>query len=104
MNRVRQGLQWLRNVLTHSAFKQSARLARQHRLLKQRRWLFRPIGEALEIRITPTSSNYYLVTSLDDAAGTLTTTGSGIDGSQAHPYQDTTLRGAIAAATADGGD
>jgi len=44
---------------------------------------------------------FYDVTTTADGAGTLTTAGHA--GSQADPYQDTTLRGAIAAATANGG-
>ncbi len=56
--------------------------------------------EGLEDRLTPTS-NSYVVTGLTDTAGTLTTAGHA--GTAGDPYQDTTLRGAIAAATADGG-
>ena len=56
--------------------------------------------ETLEDRLTPTS-NFYSVTSLAEGAGVLTTAGHA--GTQADPYLDTTLRGAIAAATADGG-
>ncbi len=45
--------------------------------------------------------SYYRVTSLADGAGTLTTAGS--DGTEAHPFLDTTLRGAIIAANGAGG-
>src|SRR5262245_35307387 len=99
MTCVRQWLQRLRNLFALSMCNRRAR-----RPSRQRPWTYRPSFETLECRITPTTNNYYLVTSLAEGAGTLTTTGSGIDGSQAHPYQATTLRGAIAAATADGGD
>src|SRR6187549_3423841 len=104
MKSVHQWLQWLRNMLTSSSFNRQARRASRQRRMTQRHWAFRPVVETLEIRITPTASNFYLVTSLAEGTGTLTTAGSGIDGSEANPFQNTTLRGAIAAAGADGGD
>ena len=52
----------------------------------------------LEDRLVP-SSFFYAVTGLTDAAGSIT----GGSGTQANPYQATTLRAAITAATADGG-
>ena len=55
--------------------------------------------ELLEPRRVLTPGSFYQVTGLTEGAGVL---GSG-DGTQANPFQYTTLRGAIAAATADGG-
>jgi hypothetical protein len=54
--------------------------------------------EALEDRLAPA---FYSITSLADGAGTLDL---GHAGTATDPYQDTTLRGAIAAATADHGN
>ena len=62
---------------------------------------FRPCLEALETREVP-ASHFYVVTGLAEGFGALTTPG-GDAGTQADPYQDTTLRGALANATANGG-
>ncbi len=59
----------------------------------------RKFGRAVDIGAYELSSYYYVVTSTGDGAGTLTTAGH--LGSLSDPFQDTTLRGAIAAATAD---
>jgi hypothetical protein len=61
----------------------------------------RKFGAAVDIGAFEFATYYYTVTSTADGAGTLTTTGH--TGTAADPFQDITLRGAIAAATADHG-
>ena len=60
---------------------------------------FRPWLDILEERLTPTPviGHFYNVTTTADGAGTLTTAPHA--GTQADPYQNTTLRGAIASAS-----
>src|SRR5262245_32791104 len=80
--------QLVRNLLPTRPVAVRRRMKASHRLRLE--WL--------EDRLAPA---VYSVTTLAEGAGTLTTTGHA--GTAADPYLDTTLRGAIAAATADQG-
>lgn len=55
--------------------------------------------DLMEDRIVPAN---YVVTSLNEGAGAVVTSGGGIDGSPDHPFQASTLRAAINAANAVG--
>jgi hypothetical protein len=61
----------------------------------------RQFGKVVDVGAFEFTAYYYTVTTLGEGAGTLTTAGHA--GSAADSFQDTTLRGAIAAATADHG-